>query len=92
MRTNILLTAIIAIMVTVSTKADNIGDSKTKQAHSISTRYEAGAVYGSGDYAPMWHFANRQGMGSHKSNWAYARVAVNGRTHSATATSPLTGG
>ncbi|MBO5787342.1 MAG: hypothetical protein J6R07_01555 [Bacteroidaceae bacterium] len=79
MRTNILLTAIIAIMVTVSTKADNIGDSKTKQAHSISTRYEAGAVYGSGDYAPMWHIANRQGMGSYKSNWAYARLAVNGK-------------
>lgn len=46
---------------------------------TISTRYEAGSVFGSGDYAPMWHFTNRQGAGSHKNDWAYARVGVNGR-------------
>lgn len=45
----------------------------------IETLYEAGGVAGSGDYAPMWHFANRQGTGSHKSNWVYARVGTAGR-------------
>ena len=44
----------------------------------IKTRYEAGGVAGSGDYAPMWHFSNRQGMGSHKNGWAYARVGTSG--------------
>ena len=46
--------------------------------NTISTRYEAGSVFGSGDYAPMWHFTNIQGAGSHKNDWAYARVGVNG--------------
>lgn len=45
----------------------------------IHTRYEAGSVFGSGDYAPMWHFSNIQGMGSHKSDWAYARAGIGGR-------------
>ena len=44
----------------------------------ISTRYEAGGTAGSGDFAPMWHFNNRQGAGSHRNGWAYARVGAEG--------------
>lgn len=47
--------------------------------NTIKTSYEAGGVAGSGDYAPMWHFSNRQGMGSHENGWAYARIGVEGR-------------
>ena len=44
----------------------------------IKTLYEAGGIAGSGDYAPMWHFSNRQGLGSRENGWAYARVGVGG--------------
>ena len=44
----------------------------------IETLYEAGGIAGSGDYAPMWHFSNRQGLGSQENGWAYARVGVGG--------------
>ena len=45
----------------------------------IKTLYEAGGIAGSGDYAPMWHFSNRQGLGSQENSWAYARVGVGGK-------------
>lgn len=44
----------------------------------IETLYEAGGIAGSGDYAPMWHFSNRQGLGSQENGWAYALVGVRG--------------
>ena len=45
----------------------------------IKTDFEAGATAGRGDFAPMWHFNNRQGAFSADSEWAYARVAVEGK-------------
>lgn len=45
---------------------------------AIYTRYEVGVLFGNGDYAPMWHFSNRQGIGSSKSDWRYARAGIGG--------------
>ena len=45
---------------------------------TLATKYEAGTVFGSGDFAPMWHFNNRQGIGSNESNWTYAKVGIAG--------------
>ena len=47
-------------------------------AQTITTRYEATGAYGSGDYAPFWHTANRQGLGSHKTGSFYTRLGVEG--------------
>ena len=47
-------------------------------AQTITTHYEAAGTYGSGDYAPFWHTANRQGLGSHKSSSFYTRLGVEG--------------
>ena len=47
-------------------------------AQTISTRYEAAGTYGSGDYAPFWHMANRQGISSHANSAFYARLGVEG--------------
>lgn len=58
--------------------SDNRGGTDTPD-NIIKTRYEAGAVTGSGDYAPMWHFSNRQGAFSADSEWAYVRVGANGK-------------
>lgn len=45
----------------------------------IKTDFEAGATSGRGDFAPMWHFNNRQGAFSADSEWAYARAAAVGK-------------
>ena len=45
---------------------------------TLATKYEAGTVFGSGDFAPMWHFSNRQGIGSNESNWTYAKAGIAG--------------
>lgn len=45
----------------------------------IYTRYEARSVFGNGDYAPMWHFSNRHGIGSRENDWAYAKAGIGGR-------------
>ena len=45
----------------------------------IKTDFEAGATAGRGDFAPMWHFSNRQGAFSANSEWVYARAAVVGK-------------
>ncbi|MBO7272053.1 MAG: hypothetical protein J6U89_04170, partial [Bacteroidaceae bacterium] len=42
------------------------------KAQTIATRYEACGAYGSGTYAPFWHMANRQGLGSEKTGMGYA--------------------
>ena len=47
-------------------------------AQTITTRYEASGTYGSGDYTPLWHMANRQGLSSHTNNSLYARLGVDG--------------
>ena len=47
-------------------------------AQTISTHYEATGAYGSGDYAPFWHTANRQGLGSHKTGSFYTRLGIEG--------------
>lgn len=47
-------------------------------AQTISTRYEASGTYGSGEYTPFWHMANRQGLGSEKTSMGYARIGVGG--------------
>lgn len=79
MKSSRLFIALVAIAFTSVIKANVPNDSIGKEARTISTRYEAGGVYGSGNYAPMWHFANKQGIGSNKNGWAYARAAVEGR-------------
>ena len=48
------------------------------KAQTIATRYEASGAYGSGTYAPFWHMANRQGLGSEKTGMGYARVGAQG--------------
>lgn len=52
--------------------------SASSLAQTISTHYEATGVYGSGEYTPFWHMANRQGLSSHKSSSLYTRLGVNG--------------
>lgn len=47
-------------------------------AQTITTSYEATGAYGSGNYAPFWHTANRQGLGSHKTGSFYTRLGVEG--------------
>ena len=45
----------------------------------IKSDFEAGVTSGRGNFAPMWHFNNRQGAFSADSEWAYARAAVEGK-------------
>ena len=47
-------------------------------AQTISTRYEASGTYGSGEYTPFWHMANRQGINSHTNSAFHARLGVEG--------------
>ena len=47
-------------------------------AQTITTSYEATGAYGSGDHTPLWHTANRQGLGSHSNSLLYARLGVEG--------------
>ena len=48
------------------------------KAQTITEWQELTGAYGSGKYAPYWHIANRQGLGSEKTDMAYARVGVGG--------------
>ncbi len=48
------------------------------KAQTITERQELTATCGAGEYAPMWHMANRQGLGSEKPGMAYARVGTGG--------------
>lgn len=48
------------------------------KAQTITEWQELTGAYGSGKYAPYWHFANRQGLGSEKTDMAYTRVGVGG--------------
>ena len=47
-------------------------------AQTISTHYEASGTYGSGEYTPFWHMANRQGISSHTNSAFHARLGVEG--------------
>ena len=47
-------------------------------AQTITERQEVTATVGTGDYAPMWHMANRQGLGSEKTYMGYARAGAGG--------------
>ena len=47
-------------------------------AQTIHTRYEAGGAYGSGNYTPFWHMANRQGICSHNNGMFYTRLGAEG--------------
>ena len=47
-------------------------------AQTLRTKYEVGGTLGNGKYTPMWHFCNRQGVGSPKGNWVYANVGIKG--------------
>ena len=49
------------------------------QAQTLTTRYEASGTYGSGEYTPFWHMANRQGLSSHGNHSLYARIGIEGR-------------
>ena len=50
-------------------------------AQTITTRYEASGTYGSGEYTPFWHMANRQGLSNHENSAFYARLGVEGYNH-----------
>ncbi len=47
-------------------------------AQILTDRNELVATYGSGNFAPMWHTANRQGVNSEKNNSVYARLGASG--------------
>lgn len=47
-------------------------------AQSITENIAFSATYGKGDYAPMWHNANTQGVGSMKNHSIYSRLGVSG--------------
>ena len=47
-------------------------------AQTITNRNEFVVAGGSGDYAPFWHFSNRNGVNSYKPNSSFLRVAVEG--------------
>lgn len=49
------------------------------KAQTLTERQELTATAGRGEYAPMWHMANRQGLGSEKNSMLYARVGAGGR-------------
>lgn len=44
----------------------------------ISTKYEAGGIAGSGDYAPFWHISNRQGLFGTSNEQTYVRIGAKG--------------
>ena len=48
------------------------------KAQTITERQELTGALGYGEYAPFWHMANRQGLGSEKTSMGYARVGVGG--------------
>ena len=50
----------------------------SSQAQELITRYELSGTYGSGNYTPFWHMANRQGLSSHESEAFYTRLGVEG--------------
>lgn len=47
-------------------------------AQTITNRNEFVAAGGSGDFAPFWHFTNRNGINSYEPNSSFLRVAVEG--------------
>lgn len=48
------------------------------KAQTITESQEVTAAMGCGEYAPFWHMANRQGLGSEKTGMAYARLSAYG--------------
>lgn len=48
------------------------------KAQTITESQEVTATMGCGEYAPFWHMANRQGLGSEKTGMGYARVGAQG--------------
>lgn len=47
-------------------------------AQVLTDRNEFVAAFGSGDYAPLWHVANKQGLNSEKTGSLYTRLGVSG--------------
>ena len=47
-------------------------------AQVLTDRNEFVATYGSGNFAPMWHTTNKQGINSEKSNSVFARLGASG--------------
>lgn len=48
------------------------------KAQILTARQEITGVYGNGDFAPMWHMSNRQGVASEKVGFGYARLGIKG--------------
>ena len=48
-------------------------------AQTLTERYELTGVYSNGNYTPMWHMANRQGLGSERLKSLYTIVGAEGR-------------
>ena len=48
------------------------------QAQTLKENYEFTGSFGSGDYAPFWHIANRQGVNSYDNKSIYTRIGIAG--------------
>ena len=48
------------------------------QAQTLKENYEFTGSFGSGDYAPLWHIANRQGVNSYDNKSIYTRIGIAG--------------
>ena len=51
------------------------------KAQTLTERQELTGTMGTGEYAPMWHMANRQGLSSEKNCMVAARAGLGGRHH-----------
>lgn len=47
-------------------------------AQKLTEKQEITGTFGSGDYAPMWHMSNRQGLVSNEKSSAFTRLGIGG--------------
>lgn len=48
-------------------------------AQTLTEKYELAGAYTNGNYAPMWHMSNRQGLGSERLKSLYTLAGINGK-------------
>ena len=48
------------------------------KAQTLTEKQEITGAFGGGEFAPMWHMANRQGLSSEKEGSIYTRMGVGG--------------
>lgn len=49
------------------------------KAQTLTEKQEITGAFGSGEFAPMWHMANRQGLSSEKEGSIFTRMGVGGK-------------